>query len=51
MMPIGSWHGDEVEIRLARDHLTEGKDGCVCLLQAADTGHILGASAWRPGAA
>lgn len=49
MMPVGSWRGDGVEIRLAKDHLADGKNGCVCLLQADDTGHILGAAAWRPG--
>ncbi len=51
MMPVGSWHGDAVEVRLAMDHLTDGRDGCVCLLQANDSGHILGAAAWRPGTA
>ena len=50
-MPVGSWRGEAVETRLARDHVTEGKDGCVCLLQADATGHILGAAAWRPGTA
>jgi hypothetical protein len=49
MMPAGSWQGDEVVNRLPRDHLTDGRDECICLLQANASAHILGAAHWRPG--
>jgi hypothetical protein len=46
---VGSWRGDEMELRLARHSLSDGKDGCVGLLQVDDTGYIAGAAAWRLG--
>ena len=48
MRPVGAWRGEAVEIKLARSQLADGQDGCVYLLQADDSGHILGAAAWRP---
>jgi len=47
IMPIGMWQGDASSVRLpTEDLLSDPLEGCVCLLQMAQSGHIIGASTW-----
>ena len=47
IMPIGMWQGDASSVRLpTEDLLSDPLEGCVCLLQMAQSGHIIGAATW-----
>jgi hypothetical protein len=47
IMPIGMWQGDASSVRLpTEDLLSDPLEGCVCLLQMAQSGHIIGATTW-----
>jgi len=47
IMPIGMWQGDASSVRLPKeDLLSDSLEGCVCLLQMAQSGHIIGAATW-----
>jgi hypothetical protein len=47
IMPIGMWQGDASSVRLPTENLlSDSLEGCVCLLQMAQSGHIIGAATW-----
>jgi hypothetical protein len=47
IMPIGMWQGDASSVRLPTENLlSDPLEGCVCLLQIAQSGHIIGATTW-----
>jgi hypothetical protein len=47
IMPIGMWQGDASSVRLPKeDLLSDPLEGCVCLLQMVQSGHIIGAATW-----
>ncbi len=44
LMPVGTWHGEPVTLRLPEADVMKGYDGCAVLLQENGTGPILGAA-------
>ena len=44
MVPIGTWNGKAVEVKLPKSDLMAGYDGCTALLQVNGAGEILGAA-------
>jgi hypothetical protein len=47
IMPIGMWQGDASSVRLPTENLlSDPLEGCVCLLQMAQSGHVIGATTW-----
>jgi hypothetical protein len=47
ILPVGMWQGDSTTFRLPTENLlSDPHEGCVCLLQMARSGYIIGAATW-----